>query len=162
MKENNNKSEQKLLELFDIAKYADRIEDEKVFRNAELVIYNQFYKYLHSLSQDNESINQGVRFTDEQVELIKSVTRQICKPERNFFSSSTLLISIWFPPTKYIPYHLETWRQLWYVLTNVIDAGKDDWFMTYWSFWRTRQTLWGECTDANLKTVAKRYMIEKK
>ena len=27
---------------------------------------------------------------------------------------------------------------------------------------RTRQTLWGECTDANLKTVAKRYMIEKK
>ena len=25
---------------------------------------------------------------------------------------------------------------------------------------RTRQTLWGECTDANLKTVAKRYMIE--
>ena len=28
--------------------------------------------------------------------------------------------------------------------------------------WRTRQTLWGECTDANLKTVAKRYMIEKK
>lgn len=134
MKENNNKSVQKLLELFDIAKYADRIEDEKVFRNAELVIYNQFYKYLHSLSQDNESINQGVRFTDEQIDLIKSVTRQICKPERNFFSSSTLLISIWFPPTKYIPYHLETWRQLWYVLTNVIDAGKDDWFMTYWSF----------------------------
>jgi len=27
---------------------------------------------------------------------------------------------------------------------------------------RTRQTLWGECTDANPKTVAKRYMIEKK
>ena len=27
---------------------------------------------------------------------------------------------------------------------------------------RTRQTLWGECTDANLKPVAKRYMIEKK
>ena len=27
---------------------------------------------------------------------------------------------------------------------------------------RTRQTLWGECTDANLKTVAKRYMIENK
>ena len=27
---------------------------------------------------------------------------------------------------------------------------------------RTRQTLWEECTDANLKTVAKRYMIEKK
>jgi len=28
--------------------------------------------------------------------------------------------------------------------------------------WRTRQTLWGECTDANPKTVAKRYTIEKK
>ncbi len=27
---------------------------------------------------------------------------------------------------------------------------------------RTRQTLWGECTDANPKTVAKRYTIEKK
>ena len=34
--------------------------------------------------------------------------------------------------------------------------------MGYGKFWRTRQTLWGECTDANLKTVAKRYMIEKK
>ena len=37
---------------------------------------------------------------------------------------------------------------------------------TSWQFiqevGRTRQTLWGECTDANLKTVAKRYMIEKK
>jgi|GEM_PF-3052136 len=29
-------------------------------------------------------------------------------------------------------------------------------------FRRTRQTLWGECTDANPKTVAKRYTIEKK
>ena len=82
------------MELFDIAKYADRIEDEKIFRNAESVIYEQFYRYLISLSHDDESLNQGVRFTDEQFDLIKSVTRQICKPERNFFSSSTLLISI--------------------------------------------------------------------
>ena len=34
--------------------------------------------------------------------------------------------------------------------------------LMYWSIGRTRQTLWGGCTDANLKTVAKRYMIEKK
>ena len=27
---------------------------------------------------------------------------------------------------------------------------------------RNRQTLWGRCTDATPKTVAKRYMIEKK
>ena len=134
MKEKNSNRKQKLMELFDIAKYADRIEDEKIFRNAESVIYEQFYRYLNSLSHDDESLNQGVRFTDEQFDLIKSVTRQICKPERNFFSSSILLISIWYPPTLYIPYHLETWRQIWYVLTNVIDSGKDDWFMTYWSF----------------------------
>jgi len=31
-----------------------------------------------------------------------------------------------------------------------------------WENRRTRQTLWGECTDANPKTVAKRYTIEKK
>jgi len=35
-------------------------------------------------------------------------------------------------------------------------------FLCFVLKWRTRQTLWGECTDANPKTVAKRYMIEKK
>ena len=39
---------------------------------------------------------------------------------------------------------------------------EEDRSLIYDIYWRTRQTLWGECTDANLKTVAKRYMIEKK
>ena len=47
MKEKNSNRKQKLMELFDIAKYADRIEDEKIFRNAESVIYEQFYRYLN-------------------------------------------------------------------------------------------------------------------
>ena len=45
-----------------------------------------------------------------------------------------------------------------YILIDFSIAGKD----IIELFGRTRQTLWGECTDANLKTVAKRYMIEKK
>ena len=39
---------------------------------------------------------------------------------------------------------------------------KEDGIIKEGNIRRTRQTLWGECTDANLKTVAKRYMIEKK
>jgi len=45
------------------------------------------------------------------------------------------------------------------------DVGISFWqclFCEFPEMWRTRQTLWGECTDANPKTVAKRYTIEKK
>ena len=67
----------------------------------------------------------------------------------------------------------------WLMITDYWWLMIDEWWMILWInmqvfddlfgglrefvyFWRTRQTLWGECTDANLKTVAKRYMIEKK
>lgn len=132
--DNTNKI-QSLLELYDIARYADRIEDAKIFKKAEMKILEKFNSYIGNIMRvDENAKTNGIGFTGEQTELILSYMRQICKPQRNFFTTSTLLVSIWYPMQVFVPMNQETWRLTWHVLTNVIDAGKDEWFMSYWSF----------------------------
>lgn len=123
-----------LLETFDIARYAVLIEDEEIYRKAIESICSVFYEYIDFQLKDNDANNNVISFNDEQTDLMKLVLNMTCKEQRNFFNKDCFLISIWYNPVKYIPLSDDSRNFIWFFLTNIIEANKEEWFMSYWTF----------------------------
>lgn len=123
-----------LLEIFDIAKYAVSIEDEKVYRRAKEMILGELYGYIQEQMNSEKTKNRGICFTEVQIDLMKQVLNMTCKSDNNFFSHDSFLINVWFYPTQYVPISEDTWQIIWYFVTKVVDAGNEEWFLSYWTF----------------------------
>lgn len=123
-----------LLEIFDIAKYAVSIEDEKVYRRAKDMLLEELYAYIQEQLNSKETKKRGICFTEVQIDLMKQVLNMTCKSDNNFFSHDSFLINIWFFPTQYVPISEDTWQIIWYFVTQVVDAGNEEWFLSYWTF----------------------------
>lgn len=123
-----------LLEIFDIAKYAVSIEDEKVYRRAKEMLMEELYAYIQEQLNSKETKKRGICFTEVQIDLMKQVLNMTCKSDNNFFSHDSFLINIWFFPTQYVPISEDTWQIIWYFVTQVVDAGNEEWFLSYWTF----------------------------
>lgn len=123
-----------LLEVFDIAKYAVSIEDEKVYRRAKDMLLEELYAYIQEQLNSKETKKRGICFTEVQIDLMKQVLNMTCKSDNNFFSHDSFLINIWFFPTQYVPISEDTWQIIWYFVTQVVDAGNEEWFLSYWTF----------------------------
>ena len=123
-----------LLEIFDIAKYAVSIEDEKVYRRAKDMLLEELYAYIQEQLNSKETKKRGICFTEVQIDLMKQVLNMTCKSDNNFFSHDSFLINIWFFPTQYVPISEDTWQIIWYFVTQVVDAGNAEWFLSYWTF----------------------------
>ena len=112
-----------LLELFDIAKYAVTIEDEKVYRRAKEMLLEELYAYIQEQLKSEEVQNRGINFSEEQVDLMKQVLNMTSKSDNNFFARDSFLINVWFHPTQYVPISEDTWLNIWGFVTKVLDAG---------------------------------------
>lgn len=123
-----------LLEIFDIAKYAVSIEDEKVYRRAKEMLLEELYAYVQEQLNSKTTKNRGICFTEVQIDLMKQVLNMTCKSDNNFFSHDSFLINVWFFPTQYVPISEDTWQIIWYFVTQVVDAGNEEWFLSYWTF----------------------------
>ena len=123
-----------LLEIFDIAKYAVSIEDEKVYRRAKDMLLEELYAYIQEQLNSKETKKRGICFTEVQIDLMKQVLNMTCKSDNNFFSHDSFLINIWFFPTQYVPISEDTWQIIWNFVTQVVDAGNEEWFLSYWTF----------------------------
>lgn len=123
-----------LLELFDIAKYAVTIEDEKVYRRAKEMLLEELYAYIQEQLKSEEVQNRGINFSEEQVDLMKQVLNMTSKSDNNFFARDSFLINVWFHPTQYVPISEDTWLNIWGFVTKVLDAGNEEWFLSYWTF----------------------------
>lgn len=123
-----------LLEIFDIAKYAVSIEDEKVYRRAKDMLLEELYAYIQEQLNSEETKKRGICFTEVQIDLMKQVLNMTFKSDNNFFSHDSFLINIWFFPTQYVPISEDTWQIIWYFVTQVVDAGNEEWFLSYWTF----------------------------
>lgn len=62
-----------LLEIFDIAKYAVSIEDEKVYRRAKEMLMEELYAYIQEQLNSKETKKRGICFTEVQIDLMKQV-----------------------------------------------------------------------------------------
>lgn len=60
-----------LLEIFDIAKYAVSIEDEKVYRRAKEMLLEELYAYIQEQLNSEETKKRGICFTEVQIDLMK-------------------------------------------------------------------------------------------
>ena len=60
-----------LLEIFDIAKYAVSIEDEKVYRRAKDMLLEELYAYIQEQLNSKETKKRGICFTEVQIDLMK-------------------------------------------------------------------------------------------
>ncbi len=123
-----------LLEIFDIAKYAVHIEDYKTYRNACQMLSEEMRTYVISKIRQDEVWEKGIDFLQVHIDLMRQILNMICKPNDNFFSHDCWLLDVWFNPRQYVPLSEETFCFIWYFVTNVIDADKEDWFMSYWAF----------------------------
>lgn len=123
-----------LLEIFDIAKYAVHIEDDKTYRNARQMLSEELSAYVTSQIQHDEVWTKGLDFLPVHIDLMRQILNMICKPNGNFFAYDCWLLDVWFNPIQYVPLSEDTFCFIWYFVTNVIDAGKEDWFMSYWTF----------------------------
>ena len=123
-----------LLEIFDIAKYAVSIEDEKVYRRAKDMLLEELYAYIQEQLNSKETKKRGICFTEVQIDLMKQVLNMTCKSDNNFFSHDSFVINIWFFPTQYVPISEDTWQIIWNFVTQVVDAGNEEWFLSYWTF----------------------------
>ena len=56
-----------LLEIFDIAKYAVSIEDEKVYRRAKDMLLEELYAYIQEQLNSKETKKRGICFTEIQI-----------------------------------------------------------------------------------------------
>ena len=65
-----------LLEIFDIAKYAVSIEDEKVYRRAKDMLLEELYAYIQEQLNSKETKKRGICFTEVQIDL-KSATYRV-------------------------------------------------------------------------------------
>lgn len=123
-----------LLEIFDIAKYAVHIEDEKTYRNACRMLSEEMHAYVTSQIQQNEVWVKGLDFLPIHIDLMKQMLNMMCKPDDNFFIHDCWLLNVWFNPMQYVPLSDDSFCFIWYFVTNIIDADKEDWFMSYWTF----------------------------
>lgn len=130
----NNKNISHLLEIFDIAKYAVFVEDGQTYRKASQMLYHDFDLYIQKQLKDESIRQKGLSFTDEQVDLMKLILNMISKKEQNYFAKDSWLINVWFNPTIYIPWSEDARCFIWFFVTNIIEADKDEWFMSYWTF----------------------------
>lgn len=55
-----------LLEIFDIAKYAVSIEDEKVYRRAKEMLLEELYGYIQEQINSEKTKNRGICFTENR------------------------------------------------------------------------------------------------
>lgn len=123
-----------LLEIFDIAKYAASIEDAKSYRKATDMLVDGMFSYVRKQMDLKETYQRGLVFTETYIELMNQIFGMICKQEDNFFAHDTWLISVWYNPTHYVPLSEDFLSYIWRYVLNVIDADKEDWFMSYWTY----------------------------
>lgn len=122
------------LEIFDIAKYAVYIEDEKTYRKASRMLSEKMHAYVTLAIQQNEVGVKGLDFLPIHIDLMKQILNMVSKPYDNFFTHDCWLLEVWFNTLQYTPLSEDTLCFIWYFVTNIIDAGKEDWFMSYWTF----------------------------
>ena len=105
--------------------------------------------------------NRGVRFTGEQVDLMKQVLNMTSKSDNNFFTHDTFLINVWFYPTQYVPISEDTWLSIWFFVTKVLDVGNEKWFLAYWTFAEQYYRLYLEDVYDVTNTIRKQRLIFK-
>lgn len=135
MKENeSHQPESYLLEIFDIAKYAVSIEDMKTFRKSSDMLNKIMQDYVGRELEKKETNKRGLRFSEIYIELMSQIRSMVCKQEDNFFAHDSWLISVWYDPRHFVPLSEDTLLFIWRFVLNVIDADKEDWFMSYWTY----------------------------
>lgn len=121
-----------LLELFDIARCAVNINDDKVYRLAAEKIYSIIFNDFVSSLNVEKVKSSGITFSDEQIDYMKQVLNMVCLKDRNFFSNDSSLIALWYP-NMYLPLSDRSMNFIWWFVCNVIDADKKEWFLSYWT-----------------------------
>lgn len=123
-----------LLEIFDIAKYAASIEDTRTYRKASDKLSSIMHSYVGRQLESSQTKQRGLDFSEIYIELITQIQGMVCKQEDNFFAHDSWLISVWYNPIHYVPLSEDTLRHIWQFVLKVIDADKEDWFMSYWTY----------------------------
>lgn len=123
-----------LLEIFDIAKYAVNIEDEKTYRKASKMLSEEMHDYVTLKIQQDEALVKGLDFLPIHIDLMKQILNMMCKPDDNFFTHDCWLLNVWYNPIRYVPLSENAFCFIWYFVTNIIDADKEDWIISYWTF----------------------------
>ena len=83
-----------LLEIFDIAKYAALIEDEKTYREACQMLSDEMHAYVDSKSQQDEIRTKGLEFLPIHIDLMKQILNMMTLAPLYFFALRKVLI--WF------------------------------------------------------------------
>lgn len=138
-----------LLEIFDIAKYAVLIEDAKTYRRASQMLAERLFAYVHSLTDIEETKQRGLSFSETYIDLMLQIRSMICKQEDNFFAHDCWLINVWYNPIHFMPLSENTLQFIWKFMLNVIDANKEDWFMSYWTY---AEQYYRFCIEANMQS----------
>lgn len=138
-----------LLEIFDIAKYAVLIEDAKTYRRASQMLAERLFTYVHSLTDIEETKQRGLSFSETYIDLMLQIRSMICKQEDNFFAHDCWLINVWYNPIHFMPLSENTLQFIWKFMLNVIDANKEDWFMSYWTY---AEQYYRSCVEANMES----------
>lgn len=138
-----------LLEIFDIAKYAVLIEDAKTYRRASQMLAERLFTYVHSLTDIEETKQRGLSFSENYIDLMLQIRSMICKQEDNFFAHDCWLINVWYNPIHFMPLSENTLQFIWKFMLNVIDANKEDWFMSYWTY---AEQYYRFCVEANMES----------
>lgn len=138
-----------LLEIFDIAKYAVLIEDAKTYRRASQMLADRLFSYVHSLTDLEETKQGGLSFSENYIDLMLQIRSMICKQEDNFFTHDSWLINVWYNPTHFVPLSESTLQFIWTFMLNVIDANKEDWFMSYWTY---AEQYYKFCVEDNIES----------
>ena len=138
-----------LLEIFDIAKYAVLIEDAKTYRRASQMLAERLFTYVHSLTDIEETKQRGLSFSETYIDLMLQIRSMICKQEDNFFAHDCWLINVWYNPIHFMPLSENTLQFIWKFMLNVIDANKEDWFMSYWTY---AEQYYRFCVEANMES----------
>lgn len=134
MKEADKNKKSYLLEVFDIAKYAVLIEDERTYRRAIQMLMEDMYTDINAQLENDNIIEKGICFSEVQIDLMRQILNLTCKSDNNFFTHDSMLVNIWFPLNQYVPLSDEAWNFIWYFITNVVDVDKEDWLISYWTF----------------------------
>lgn len=138
-----------LLEIFDVAKYAVLIEDAKTYRRASQMLAERLFTYVHSLTDIEETKQRGLSFSENYIDLMLQIRSMICKQEDNFFAHDCWLINVWYNPIHFMPLSENTLQFIWKFMLNVIDANKEDWFMSYWTY---AEQYYRFCVEANMES----------
>lgn len=124
-----------LLEIFDIAKYASFIEDEKTYREAADVIYNSLIQYVEQQANRADAKSSGLTLTSEQVDVMKQILNMLCKSknEENFFMHDSRFVSVWYSMTQYVPLSDNTRSFIWSYVMKIIESDNEYLIMSYWA-----------------------------